>query len=503
MADTEKDSSKALRADEDPNEYFSSSATIAENVRALAALLQSARGTGVVYTGAGVSTSSGIPDYRGPNGVWTLRAQGVEVPRSVTLEAAVPTVAHTVVAELVAQQLFRGVVSTNIDNLHRRSGVRDVVELHGNCFLERCADCKAEVWREFDCTAPRGCQPDHRTGRSCEACGGALLDTIVHFKEPLPADTVARAREATAGAAVAVVLGTSLRVRPASDLPLLADKLFIVNLQKTPHDKRAVVTRCRTDLFMALLARELRLPTQPPVEEGWEAQYDARAAENAAKEQAFSRKALAQLVTPQLQQFRPQQKNEVCDLNGAEAVDVSPTAGPRPVMIRNCRDCSLRLTNNHAVKVVLLECHNVTLIVSGRILTGVLEIINCAGVNVAVCKALPTIQIDRSTDVGIGFLSGALSGSVLASANSTVSIAPRKDLPPERLVFAGVPENDEFARGMTQFITRIQDDSTLLTELVVHEGNGYATTQREKDAADLKDKKVEEALVKYISSMIH
>jgi mono-ADP-ribosyltransferase sirtuin 6 len=500
--DTEKPAKFGLGAAEDAQEYFSDAQTVKQNVAALAVALKEKK-KAVVFTGAGISTASKLPDYRGPQGVWTLREQGKEAVFDVTFDQAQPTLAHRVVAALEKGGFVGGVVSTNVDNLHRKSGCAAVAELHGNVFVERCEVCKIEYRRAFDVTAPRGCQPDHKTGHECEGCGGALLDTIVHFGESLSNSDFERATQMSSGAAVALVLGTSLRVKPASQLPASAEKRFIVNLQKTPHDMDAVVTRCRIDLFMHLLAREMGLEVASlpaEVETGWEADQDERSKDNERKEREASRKSLAALVTPQLKQFRPQQKNEIANERNVQNRDISPAVA-MPMMVRNCSDCSFRVTSNTVVKLVLLECENVSLIVGGRILTGVLEIINCKNVSVAIVRALPTIQIDNSQGTVLGFVAPALSGSIVASANSSLSVAPRKDLQPERVVFGATPEG-EYWQGMTQFLTRVQEDCTLLTELVVREGAGYATTQREKDAADERDAKTEAAMLKYLGTMI-
>jgi hypothetical protein len=252
-------------------------------------------------------------------------------------------------------------------------------------------------------------------------------------------------------------------------------------------------------LFLNLLAEALGLP-HGEIESEWETTYDKLSADNKLKQKQFSQRMLANLVTPQLKQFRPQEKNEIADLKNEESKEVG-LPHPIPLLIRNCCDCSFRLTSN-VVKLVLLECSNVSVIVEARVLTGVLEIINCQNVSVAVVKALPTVQIDKSKDVIIGFVAPSLSGSIVSSANSSVSIAPRKDLPPELIVCAAPVENTDYALSMTQFMTRIQEDCSLLSEVVVREGNGYATTKREKEAADAKDAKTEAALIKFLSTMI-
>jgi mono-ADP-ribosyltransferase sirtuin 6 len=242
MADTEHVPKRGLREDEDKNEYFDNSGTVKENVKKVADAISENRGRVVVFTGAGISTSSGIPDYRGPNGVWTLRERGEEPKFDVTLESARPTDGHRVVASLVEEGFVNGLVTTNIDNLHQRGGVPKelVAELHGNCFKEVCGACAKVYWREFD-VMTKGSQ-DHKTHRTCDACNGDLLDTIVHFNESLSQDDFSKAENWAKSAAVALVVGTSLRVKPANTLPTLAEKVFIINLQKTPLDNTSIVT---------------------------------------------------------------------------------------------------------------------------------------------------------------------------------------------------------------------------------------------------------------------
>ena len=194
-----------------------------------------------MFSGAGVSTSTGIPDYRGPQGVWTLQEKG-ETPAEFSLENAQPSFGHRFVANLVEKGYCSGVVTTNIDNLFQKAGVEAVAELHGNCFREQCRDCKRVYVRSFDVTKMNGAPENHETSRSCDDCKGALLDTIVHFGEALSAEDFSKAQDWAKSAGIALVLGTSLRVAPANKLPSLCREVFIVNLQKTPLDSSSCVT---------------------------------------------------------------------------------------------------------------------------------------------------------------------------------------------------------------------------------------------------------------------
>jgi len=143
-------------------------------VKELADLVRSSQYT-VAFTGAGISSSAGLATYRGPDGVWTRRDQGLPAPKSSKLAATLPTPAHMALVELFNQKALKHIVSTNVDGLHRRSGISeaDLSELHGNCYKENCKNCRKEYFRKFDATE-RGTRSDHLTGRNCDVCQGPL-----------------------------------------------------------------------------------------------------------------------------------------------------------------------------------------------------------------------------------------------------------------------------------------------------------------------------------------
>eukprot|EP00727_Mastigamoeba_balamuthi_P006477 m51a1_g245 putative silent information regulator family protein (490) ;mRNA; r:149121-150645 len=211
----------------------------------------------VAYTGAGISTSAQIPDYRGPRGVWTLRDRGEAPDRGLQPSLAAPTVAHRALAELVRRGLVQHVVSTNVDGLHARSGVpaSRLSELHGNCLQERCRACGAlydapSASGTSDALASEG----SATGRTCAKCGAQLYSNVVGFGESLPEGPLATALEQSRRADVALVLGSSLTVRPAADLPLMAPRVVLCNLQRTGVDRGcAVRVFAETDRFMQLV----------------------------------------------------------------------------------------------------------------------------------------------------------------------------------------------------------------------------------------------------------
>lgn len=216
--------------------------------------------TVTVLTGAGISTGSGIPDFRGPQGVWTqdpaaaelleigrymasadVRARGWAMWRDHPAWAARPTAAHRALAELERAGLLIAALTQNFDGLHQRAGSDPghVVELHGTLTTTSCMRCGAR-WPTEQVLARLTDEPDPR----CTECGaGVLKPDIVYFGERLPDEALERAVNAATDAEVFVAIGTTLTVQPVASLAGLAvdrgARLVVVNAQPTPYDHLA------------------------------------------------------------------------------------------------------------------------------------------------------------------------------------------------------------------------------------------------------------------------
>lgn len=213
----------------------------------------------VVLTGAGISTESGVPDFRSPGGLWS-KMQPIEYQDFVADEAsrmedwnrrfqmaeifhkAEPNAAHRALAELARDGRLSLLITQNVDGLHQRSGVPEdlLVELHGNSTYATCLDCGARAELEDQRAAVEA-------GRSpiCGTCGGLLKAAVVSFGQMMPEDALIRAAKAARTADVFVVIGSSLVVHPAAQLPVLAAQaraeLIIINREPTPIDPLAEV----------------------------------------------------------------------------------------------------------------------------------------------------------------------------------------------------------------------------------------------------------------------
>ncbi|KAJ5161649.1 DHS-like NAD/FAD-binding domain-containing protein [Penicillium capsulatum] len=226
----------------------------------------------IAFTGAGISTSAGIPDFRGPDGNWTLRAQGRARTKHTNTLQAIPTPSHLALVELQNRGILKYLISQNCDGLHRRSGIlpERVSELHGNSNRESCNDCGKEYIRDFRAVSTyENGDHDHRTTRKCARCGGGLYDTIINFGESLPSRAMDLAQKHAEMTDLCLVLGSSLTVTPANSFPEFVGrrkgaKLAICNLQVTPIDQLADLRIfSEADMLMTKVMEQLNLLIPP------------------------------------------------------------------------------------------------------------------------------------------------------------------------------------------------------------------------------------------------
>jgi NAD-dependent deacetylase len=230
----------------------------------------------VAFTGAGISTESGIPDFRSPNGVWARYRPVMfgEFVRSADarheywrqkaeahpdMAAARPNNAHLALARWEAAGRLRGVITQNIDGLHQEAGSRAVLELHGTAREVGCLECRARFPAD-------GMVAQFQTdGRApdCPQCGGMLKHATISFGQALDREVLHQAVVWSQSADVFLAIGSSLVVAPASALPLEAKqagaRLAIVNREETPLDAAAdVVVRSGIGEFFEQLEAALR-----------------------------------------------------------------------------------------------------------------------------------------------------------------------------------------------------------------------------------------------------
>jgi NAD-dependent SIR2 family protein deacetylase len=182
----------------------------------------------IVFTGAGISTESGLPDFRGPDGIWTRRDKGL--PRKPRPFSSVePNAGHRAIVELQNWGKMRFLISQNVDNLHLKSGIRPdlLAELHGNTTKLRCRRC--------------GIQVDTSPGLEICSCGGRLASSVVNFGDPLPQKELQSSFSHSKQCDLFIVVGSSLVVSPANEMPRIAlesgARLVIINQGETPFDK--------------------------------------------------------------------------------------------------------------------------------------------------------------------------------------------------------------------------------------------------------------------------
>ena len=230
---------------------------------------------GVAFTGAGISTESGIPDFRGPQGVWNTETpvyyQDFMASREARVRAwqrgvrmyhrcgaAKPNDGHLVITELQRRGHITTVITQNIDGLHHDAGNVNVIELHGTNRYAACQHCRKE-WPTAEIVARVEKGDD---APECDACGGPIKARTVSFGQAMPEHEMRLAAEVSQKADLYISIGSSLVVEPAASFPVVAKRsgasLVIVNAQPTPLDELAdLVIREPIGKTMMALLRQL------------------------------------------------------------------------------------------------------------------------------------------------------------------------------------------------------------------------------------------------------
>ena len=224
----------------------------------------------VFFTGAGISTNSGIPDFRGPKGIWKTsqpiyfqdfvnseekRKESWErkFSNELNINKAKPNPGHQKIAEIMKKKSLSHLITQNVDNLHQESGVGDdrITELHGNATYAKCLDCQlrydlAELKESFLRT---------KEPPQCSECNGLIKTATISFGQAMPEEEMVIAQKKSISCDLFICIGTSLAVFPAADLPVLAketgSKLVIINNEPTQMDHIAdlVINRDISEVF--------------------------------------------------------------------------------------------------------------------------------------------------------------------------------------------------------------------------------------------------------------
>lgn len=253
----------------------------------------------IALTGAGVSTESGIPDFRGPSGVWIRDPEAekrayhsyerfLADPKAFWHESFAgrgpglgdlwnvqPNAGHRALADLESMGLLRSVITQNIDGLHEKAGSRRVLDYHGNFMKLRCVTCGARFWREeFDLEKLRR---ENRLPPLCPSCRGVLKSDTVSFGEPIPADVASESLAEANRCDLVLICGTSAVVYPFASLPSVAREragviIIEVNAEPTPLTRDGIsdylIQGNTGEILPAIVARIRQLKDMPLRENG-------------------------------------------------------------------------------------------------------------------------------------------------------------------------------------------------------------------------------------------
>ncbi|MPC31547.1 NAD-dependent protein deacetylase Sirt6 [Portunus trituberculatus] len=253
-------------------EKFDTEEEVERKVQILAGWMRNSKHT-VVHTGAGISTAAGIPDFRGPNGVWTLEKEGLKPDVNISWDDARPTLTHMAIVSLEQRGYVQYVVTQNIDGLHLRSGLQrqKLAELHGDMFVDKCNLCQRQFVRSSAATTVgqksegKACPGKRGNGRRCR---GKLHDNILDWEDGLPDADLDLAISHSCVADLSLCLGTTLQIVPSGNIPVdtkkRGGKLVICNLQPTKQDRHAdLIINTYVDTLMKRLLELLHIPLLP------------------------------------------------------------------------------------------------------------------------------------------------------------------------------------------------------------------------------------------------
>ena len=235
----------------------------------------------VIFTGAGLSTESGIPDFRSPGGVWDrynpedfyfqnflsseasrLKYWAMSTEMYESIRKAQPNLAHLAIAELEKLGRLDCVITQNVDDLHRKAGnTREkIIELHGNATYVTCLNCKKRYDRD---DVQKRLQKENRSPL-CDACGGLLKSATISFGQAMPVRETEQAYDRSSRCDLFIVIGSSLVVEPAASMPRVAKRsrarLLIVNRDPTPCDALAdLVIQGQAGPTMSSILEEVKL----------------------------------------------------------------------------------------------------------------------------------------------------------------------------------------------------------------------------------------------------
>jgi len=224
----------------------------------------------VFFTGAGISTNSGIPDFRGPKGIWKtsqpiyfqdfvnseekrIESWERKFSNELNINKAKPNQGHQKIAEIMKKKDLSHLITQNVDNLHQESGVSDkqITELHGNATYAKCLDCNLR----YDLAELKETFLSTKKPPLCSVCNGLIKTATISFGQAMPEEEMVIAQKKSISCDLFISIGTSLAVFPAADLPVLAketgSQLVIINNEPTQMDHIAdlVVNRDISEVF--------------------------------------------------------------------------------------------------------------------------------------------------------------------------------------------------------------------------------------------------------------